>query len=93
MNAKLIGALLTACFSSLAMPVLAGGYDAASDARTAGVMKASHAGHAVQPMPPRDGANPAALKNHGGVGGTGPGKSESGRREQPDSIDPMYRGG
>jgi hypothetical protein len=31
--------------------------------------------------------------NHSGVGGVESGKSQSGRREQPDSIDPMYRGG
>ncbi len=92
MNTKLTGALLAACFASFAMPVLAGGYDAASDAREGGVVKTSHAGHAVQ----HEGANSEVLKNHGGVGGvggTGAGKSESGRREQPDSIDPMYRGG
>ncbi|CAD6555433.1 hypothetical protein ACFQ3P_26450 [Paraburkholderia sabiae] len=89
MNTKLIGALLAACFASFAMPVLAGGYDAASDARTGGVVKASHVGHHAQ----HDGANPAAVKSHGDVGGSGTGKSESGRRVPTDTIDPMYRGG
>ncbi|WP_205968359.1 hypothetical protein [Paraburkholderia sp. Tr-20389] len=93
MNAKLTGALLAACFSSFAMPVLAGGYDTASDVRTAGVIKASHAGQTAQTVSPHGGKRSEGSKTHGGVGGTDSGKSDSGRREQPDSIDPMYRGG
>ncbi|MEP9321595.1 hypothetical protein PPMP20_00370 [Paraburkholderia phymatum] len=91
MNAKLFGALLTAC--SFAMPAFAGGYHAASDARTAGVIKASQVRKAAPTVSPDGGTSSAGSRNHGAVGGTRSGKSESGRREQPDSIDPMYRGG
>jgi hypothetical protein len=89
MNAKLIGALLLACVTSFAPPAFAGDDGAASSPRAGGVVKASHAGHSDQMALP-DKTRPG---NHSGVGGVESGKSQSGRREQPDSIDPMYRGG
>ncbi|MHB9837695.1 hypothetical protein Q8F57_022945 [Paraburkholderia terrae] len=89
MNAKLIGALLLACVTSFALPAFAGDEGPASSPRTGGVVKASHAGHSEQMALP-DKTRPG---NHSGVGGVESGKSQSGKREQPDSIDPMYRGG
>jgi len=89
MNAKIIGALLLACVTSFALPAFAGDDGPASSPRAGGVVKASHAAHSAQMATP-DKATPG---NHSGVGGVDPGKSQSGRREQPDSIDPMYRGG
>ncbi|MGT2475739.1 hypothetical protein [Paraburkholderia terrae] len=89
MNAKLIGALLLACVTSFALPAVAGEDGPASSPQTGGVVKASHAGQNAQMTVP-DKTRPG---NHSGVGGVEPGKSQSGKREQPDSIDPMYRGG
>ncbi|BCZ82342.1 hypothetical protein PTKU64_60170 [Paraburkholderia terrae] len=89
MNARLIGALLLACVTSFALPAFAGDDGPASSPQTGGVVKASHAGHNAQMTVP-DKTRPG---NHSGVGGVESGKSQSGKREQPDSIDPMYRGG
>ncbi len=89
MNAKLIGALLLACVTSVALPAFAGDDGPASSPLTGGVVKASHVGHSAQTTSP-DKARPG---NQSGVGGVESGKTQSGQREQPDSIDPMYRGG
>jgi hypothetical protein len=86
MKAKLIGALIAACAAALCSSAFAGSDAPASDARTGGVMKASH--------PAEHGKRPVVQQpDPGGVGGAAPAKSGSGHREQPDSIDPMYRGG
>ena len=93
MNAKLIGALLAACSASFATSVLAGGDSSASGVQTDGVVHAAQPVHDAQVMSAHDGKSHANSKNQGGVGGMGAGKSESGRREPRDTIDPMYRGG
>ena len=93
MNAKLIGALLAVCSASLTTSAFAGGDSNASGVRTDGVMQAAQPVHDAKVMSARDGKGHAASKNQGGVGGMGAGKSESGRREPRDTIDPLYRGG
>jgi hypothetical protein len=93
MKAKFIAALLVTSFASLAVPSYAGGYGPASvDCGDPGV-PASQRGQTAHTKAAEDGDGSVVDKKHSGVGGDESGRSESGRRSPPDSIDPMYRGG
>ncbi|TDN63604.1 hypothetical protein B0G77_7281 [Paraburkholderia sp. BL10I2N1] len=93
MKARFIAALLVASFASLAVPSYAGGYGTASVGCGDPGAPASQRGQAVHTKAAENGNGSVVDKKHSGVGGNGSGKSESGRRSAPDSIDPMYRGG
>ena len=93
MKAKIIAVLLAASSALLAVPSFAGGYvPACVDSGEAGA-PASPRGQAAHTKAAEEGGGSVVDKKRSGVGGDESGRSESGRRSPPDSIDPMYRGG
>jgi hypothetical protein len=93
MKAKSVAALLVASSALLAVPAFAGGNDPTSPYRNDVGVSVSHRGHSAQTKAAAEGHGSVVNGNHGGVGGSEPGKSQSGRRAPGDSINPMYRGG
>ena len=93
MKAKLTLILLAANAAWSAVPALA------DDCRTANihcqgaVAPVAHGAPAVQPAAAKDGALSVPDAGDNAVGGGDAYKTQSGKREQRDSIDAWYRGG